>query len=79
MKKIAILGASGSIGTSTLDVIRNHPDKFSLVAFSVYSNVSKIETFQLTKNKWMVKQMVGYSNTVPSSKNEQTTGSWNMD
>ena len=43
MKKIAILGASGSIGTSTLDVIRKHSDKFSLVAFSVYSNVSKIE------------------------------------
>ena len=43
MKKIAILGASGSIGTSTLNVIRNHQDKFSLVAFSVYSNVSKIE------------------------------------
>ena len=42
MKKIAILGASGSIGTSTLNVIRNHLDKFELVAFSVYSNISKI-------------------------------------
>ena len=42
MKKIAILGASGSIGTSTLNVIRNHSDKFELVAFSVYSNISKI-------------------------------------
>ena len=37
MKKIAILGASGSIGTSTLEVIRRHKDKFSLVAFSVYN------------------------------------------
>lgn len=42
MKKIAILGASGSIGTSTLNVIRNHLDKFELVAFSVYNNISKI-------------------------------------
>ena len=42
MKKIAILGASGSIGTSTLNVIRNHKDKFELVAFSVYNNISKI-------------------------------------
>ena len=42
MKKIAILGASGSIGTSTLNVIRNHSDKFELVAFSVYNNISKI-------------------------------------
>ena len=42
MKKLAILGASGSIGTSTLNVIRNHSDKFELVAFSVYNNISKI-------------------------------------
>ena len=42
MKKIAILGASGSIGTSTLNVIRNHSDKFELVAFSVYNNIPKI-------------------------------------
>ena len=42
MKKIAILGASGSIGTSTINVIRNHLDKFNLVAFSVYNNIGKI-------------------------------------
>lgn len=38
-KKIAILGASGSIGTQTIDVIRNNPDKFELVAASVGNNV----------------------------------------
>ncbi len=39
MKKISILGATGSIGLQTLDVIRNHPDKFELVAFSAgFSN-----------------------------------------
>lgn len=38
MKKIAILGASGSIGTSTLEVLRRHKVKFMLVAFSVYSH-----------------------------------------
>lgn len=43
MKKIAILGASGSIGSQTLDVIRIHSDKFSLVAFSVYSKIEIIE------------------------------------
>lgn len=31
MKKIALLGATGSIGCSTLEVIRAHPDKFQLV------------------------------------------------
>ncbi|MGP3560983.1 MULTISPECIES: 1-deoxy-D-xylulose-5-phosphate reductoisomerase [Geobacillus] len=39
MKYISILGASGSIGTQTLDVIRAHPDKFRLAAASVGRNV----------------------------------------
>ena len=43
MKNIALLGASGSIGTSTLEVIKRHQDKFNLVAFSVFSKVSLIE------------------------------------
>lgn len=37
MKKVAVLGSTGSIGTQTLDVIRQNPDElkvFSLVAFS---------------------------------------------
>ncbi|MFX3624653.1 MAG: 1-deoxy-D-xylulose-5-phosphate reductoisomerase [Ectobacillus sp.] len=39
MKKISLLGASGSIGTQTLDVIKLHPEQFQLVAFSVGKNV----------------------------------------
>lgn len=39
MKKISLLGASGSIGTQTIDVIRTHPDQFKLVAFSVGQNI----------------------------------------
>ncbi|MCG3401311.1 1-deoxy-D-xylulose-5-phosphate reductoisomerase [Staphylococcus massiliensis] len=39
MKNIAILGASGSIGAQALDVIKNHPDEFKLVAFSVGENI----------------------------------------
>ena len=35
MKKIILLGASGSIGTQTIDVITNHQDEYELVAFSV--------------------------------------------
>ncbi|MBR2829883.1 MAG: hypothetical protein IKE68_04980, partial [Solobacterium sp.] len=33
MKRLILLGASGSIGTQTLDVIRMHPDQFMLTAF----------------------------------------------
>ncbi|KQC47506.1 1-deoxy-D-xylulose-5-phosphate reductoisomerase [Anoxybacillus geothermalis] len=39
MKYISILGASGSIGQQTLDVMRAHPDKFRLAAASVGKNV----------------------------------------
>lgn len=38
MKNIYLLGATGSIGTQTLDIIRNHSDRFRLVAFSFGKN-----------------------------------------
>ncbi|WP_075983462.1 1-deoxy-D-xylulose-5-phosphate reductoisomerase [Bacillus massilinigeriensis] len=39
MKRISLLGATGSIGTQTLDIIREHPEEFSLVAISVGRNI----------------------------------------
>lgn len=35
MRKVCLLGASGSIGTQTIDVIKKNPQNFDLVAFSV--------------------------------------------
>ena len=32
MKRITILGSTGSIGTQTLDVVRKNRDKFEVVA-----------------------------------------------
>ena len=29
MKRLAILGSTGSIGASTLDVVARHPDRFA--------------------------------------------------
>ncbi|WP_282068068.1 1-deoxy-D-xylulose-5-phosphate reductoisomerase [Bacillus pumilus] len=50
MKYISLLGATGSIGEQTLDVIRQHPDKFKLKAMTFGRNVDKavpiIEQFQ---------------------------------
>jgi len=43
MKKIALLGASGSIGLQTLEVIEHHQEQFSLVAFSVGKKVELID------------------------------------
>ncbi|MFQ5482319.1 MAG: 1-deoxy-D-xylulose-5-phosphate reductoisomerase [Nitrospinaceae bacterium] len=39
MKKIAVLGSTGSIGVNTLDVIELNPDRFELVAMAAGSNV----------------------------------------
>ncbi len=39
MKKIAILGSTGSIGTNTLDVIQQHREKFQVVALAAGTNV----------------------------------------
>ena len=38
MKKIAILGSTGSIGTQALDVIRIHPDKFEAEVLTAQNN-----------------------------------------
>jgi len=38
MKRIILLGASGSIGTQTCDIVRAYPDKYSLTAIAVHSN-----------------------------------------
>ncbi len=39
MNGVSILGSTGSIGTSTLDVIRRHPDAYQVVALSANTDV----------------------------------------
>ncbi|OAT82809.1 1-deoxy-D-xylulose-5-phosphate reductoisomerase [Bacillus sp. MKU004] len=41
MKKISLMGATGSIGTQTLEVIREHPEEFKLTAFSAGKNIDE--------------------------------------
>ncbi|MDU6340655.1 MAG: 1-deoxy-D-xylulose-5-phosphate reductoisomerase [Clostridium sp.] len=42
MKNISILGATGSIGTQTLDVIRNSTNKINLIGITANSSVKKV-------------------------------------
>lgn len=39
MKQIAILGSTGSIGTQTLDVVRQRPEAFSVYALSAHRSI----------------------------------------
>ena len=43
MKNISILGATGSIGTQTLDVIRNSEDEIKLIGITANSSVEKMK------------------------------------
>ena len=42
VKKIAILGSTGSIGTQTLDVIAAHPERYEVYAISAHRSVEKL-------------------------------------
>lgn len=61
MKKVLLLGASGSIGTQTLDIIRKYPNKFELVGFSVGKNLSKakemLKEFKNVKNVYITSKI----------------------
>lgn len=42
MKRISILGATGSIGASTLDLVSRTPDRFRIVALTARTNVAAL-------------------------------------
>jgi 1-deoxy-D-xylulose-5-phosphate reductoisomerase len=42
MRRIAILGATGSIGASTLDVVARHPDRFRVTALAAHRNLDEL-------------------------------------
>ena len=43
MKRIALLGSTGSIGTQTLDVVRHYPGDFQVTALAASSNIEMLE------------------------------------
>ncbi|WP_161539536.1 1-deoxy-D-xylulose-5-phosphate reductoisomerase [Candidatus Kinetoplastibacterium sorsogonicusi] len=50
IKNVVILGSTGSIGSNTLDVINDHPDKLNLFCISGFSNIDKL-AYQSIKYK----------------------------
>jgi 1-deoxy-D-xylulose-5-phosphate reductoisomerase len=42
-----ILGATGSIGTQTLDIVKNHPDEFEVVSVTCNTNITKLKEILL--------------------------------
>jgi 1-deoxy-D-xylulose-5-phosphate reductoisomerase len=64
-QQICILGATGSIGTSTLDVISRHPEKFEVFALSGMRRLTKLAqqiktftpTYAVVKDEASVKEL----------------------
>lgn len=50
MQYLTVLGATGSIGDSTLDVVSRHPERFSVFALTAHTQIAKLaslcETFK---------------------------------
>ena len=41
-QRLAILGSTGSVGTSTLDVVARHPERFELVGLTAYQRIDQL-------------------------------------
>jgi 1-deoxy-D-xylulose-5-phosphate reductoisomerase len=65
MKRILILGSTGSIGINTLNVIRNFPEKFRITALTVNTRIDLLEPqikefnpeFVVVKNKELAEEL----------------------
>ncbi len=69
VKRIALLGSTGSIGQQTLDVISQHPDKFKIVSLAAggYSEMlaAQIQRFQPSKVCLSTAQAAGDTKSAP--------------
>ena len=59
LKNIILLGATGSIGNSTLKLIRQKRDEFNLIGISAYSNVDQLK---MIANEFGVKNICYFKN-----------------
>lgn len=76
LQNIAILGATGSIGTSTLDIIANHQDKYCVYALSGFSRLDKL--FELCQ-QFMPKRVAVGEQDVDAFSKRLTEAGLNID
>ena len=73
-KKIAILGSTGSIGKSTLDVIRKDKKSFDVVFLSANNNYKKLiqQAKEFKVKNVLIRNKAFYERTRKSLKNSKT-------
>ena len=47
-QRLAVLGSTGSIGTQTLDIVRNYPERFEITTLTAHSNWEAVSYTHLT-------------------------------
>ncbi|MCX7125650.1 MAG: 1-deoxy-D-xylulose-5-phosphate reductoisomerase, partial [Gammaproteobacteria bacterium] len=65
MQSVTILGSTGSIGQSTLDIIARHPDRFRVEALTAHKNIALLfqqcqkfkPRFAVLKDETLAKQL----------------------
>ncbi|MHB8139464.1 MAG: 1-deoxy-D-xylulose-5-phosphate reductoisomerase, partial [Smithellaceae bacterium] len=81
MKKITILGSTGSIGVNTLDVIEKNPKKFKVMALAAGRNIKllaeqilkyhpRIVAVRAREDAEHLRQILGLKNNLPILYNE---------
>lgn len=65
-KRIAILGSTGSIGTQTLEVIRENPDYFEVEVLTAYNNIELLakQTIEFKPNTVVVANEAKYDELI---------------
>ena len=73
-KKIAILGSTGSIGKSTLDIIRKDKKNFDIVLLTANSNYKKLiqQAKEFKAKKVLIKNKKFYEHVKAGLKNYST-------
>ena len=61
MKRVVVLGSTGSIGTQTLDVISQHPDRLKVVGLAANTNEEKLKE---QAEKYKVKRTALYKDGI---------------
>ena len=64
MKRVTILGATGSVGTSTLDLIERAPEQFRVVALTANSDVARLAAAAIRTNA--TRAVVGDERCLPA-------------
>ena len=75
-KKIAILGSTGSIGTSTLEVIKKDNKNFDIILLSANNNYKKLiqQAKQFKAKNVLIKNKIFYERVKKALKKKKNKG-----